>query len=57
MVFVRKSLRFDIRRSNFVVALEYLRSLFEKQESPVQETCILTLCHLAEYAFLFICDL
>lgn len=50
MVFVRKTLRSDIRRSNFVVALEYLRTLFEKHESPVQETCILTLCQLAEYA-------
>ncbi|KAK2760373.1 serine/threonine-protein kinase M1 [Arachnomyces sp. PD_36] len=48
MVFVRKTLPTDIRRSNFVVALEYLRSLFEKHESPVQETCVITLCHLAE---------
>ncbi|KAH2932960.1 hypothetical protein KXW45_005312 [Aspergillus fumigatus] len=48
--FVRKDINADTRRSNFVVILEWLRSLSEKQELPLHETCILTLCHIAEYA-------
>ncbi|KAH3484880.1 hypothetical protein KXW98_005867 [Aspergillus fumigatus] len=46
--FVRKDINADTRRSNFVVILEWLRSLSEKQELPLHETCILTLCHIAE---------
>ncbi|KAF7116577.1 hypothetical protein CNMCM5793_005058 [Aspergillus hiratsukae] len=46
--FVRKDINAETRRSNFVVILEWLRSLSEKQELPLHETCILTLCHIAE---------
>ncbi|KAF7183700.1 hypothetical protein CNMCM7691_004050 [Aspergillus felis] len=48
MSFVRKDINAETRRSNFVVILEWLRSLSEKQELPLHETCILTLCHIAE---------
>ncbi|KAM0088094.1 serine/threonine-protein kinase M1 [Aspergillus fumigatus] len=53
--FCLHSLRSSIRElrivtGNFVVILEWLRSLSEKQELPLHETCILTLCHIAEYA-------
>jgi serine/threonine-protein kinase ATR len=48
--FVRKDINGETRRSNFVVILDWLRSLSEKQELPLHETCILTLCHIAEYA-------
>ncbi|GIK07921.1 serine/threonine-protein kinase M1 [Aspergillus viridinutans] len=46
--FVRKDINAETRRSNFVVILEWLRSLSEKQELPLHETCILSLCHIAE---------
>ncbi|KAF7586889.1 serine/threonine-protein kinase M1 [Aspergillus hancockii] len=44
---VTGSLDNETRRSNFVVILEWLKSLSDKQESPLHETCILTLCRLA----------
>ncbi|KAL4888524.1 UVSB PI-3 kinase [Aspergillus ambiguus] len=48
VAFVRKSLDHETRRRNFVVILECLENLSAKQEAPLQETCILTLCHLAK---------
>lgn len=47
--FIRKNLDPEIRRSNFVVILEWLRNLSEKHETSFHETCILTLCRLARY--------
>lgn len=47
--FIRRNLNPDIRRSNFVVILEWLRNLSEKHEASLHETCILTLCRLARY--------
>lgn len=47
--FIRRDLNPDIRRSNFVVILEWLRNLSEKHETSLHETCILTLCRLARY--------
>ncbi|CAG8239237.1 unnamed protein product [Penicillium salamii] len=37
----------DIRRANFVVVLEWLRNLSGKDDTPLQEACIMTLCGLA----------
>lgn len=51
VAFVRKSLDPDIRRSNFVVILEWLKSLSEKKEMPLHETCILMLCRLARCVY------
>ncbi|KAJ0422527.1 hypothetical protein BJY00DRAFT_69114 [Aspergillus carlsbadensis] len=48
--FVRKSLDHETRRSNFVVILEWLRSLSEKQEMALHETCIMSLCRLAKFS-------
>lgn len=49
VAFVRKDLDPDIRRSNFVVILEWLKNLSEKQEMPLDETCVLMLCRIARY--------
>ncbi|KAK2852165.1 hypothetical protein FQN49_005303, partial [Arthroderma sp. PD_2] len=38
----------EIRRNNFVVALEYLHKIFEKNELFMQETCIMALRRVAE---------
>ena len=46
--FVRRSLDSELRRRNFVMILEYLKNLSEKKENPIQETCIIILCKLAE---------
>ncbi|KAI9373995.1 hypothetical protein BJX61DRAFT_532757 [Aspergillus egyptiacus] len=46
--FVRKNLEHERRRSNFVIILEWLKSLSEKQETALHETCIMSLCRLAE---------
>ncbi|KAJ5108762.1 hypothetical protein N7456_005437 [Penicillium angulare] len=48
VAFVRSSLQPDIRRANFVTILEWLRSLSEKNEMPLHEACVLTLCCLAK---------
>ncbi|GKZ39773.1 serine/threonine-protein kinase M1 [Aspergillus brasiliensis] len=48
--FVRKDLHHETRRSNFIVILDWLQNLSEKQETPLHETCILTLCHLAQFS-------
>lgn len=49
VAFVRKGLDTEIRRSNFLIILEWLKNLSEKKETPLHETCILTLCRLAKY--------
>jgi serine/threonine-protein kinase ATR len=49
VAFVRPNLQPDVRRANFVVVLEWLRNLSEKDDMPLQEACILTLCRLARY--------
>lgn len=46
--FVRRNLDHETRRSNFIVILDWLQNLSQKQETPLHETCILTLCHLAQ---------
>ncbi|KAL4956177.1 hypothetical protein BDW69DRAFT_181790 [Aspergillus filifer] len=48
--FVRESLAHDSRRRNFVVILDWLRSLSEKEESALHETCIMSLCRLARFS-------
>jgi hypothetical protein len=47
VAFVRSNLPTDIRRANFVVVLEWLKNLSGKDDMPLQEACILTLCGLA----------
>ncbi|KAJ6104203.1 hypothetical protein N7523_010523 [Penicillium sp. IBT 18751x] len=47
VAFVRSNLQPDIRRANFVIVLEWLRNLSEKDDMPLQEACVLTLCQLA----------
>ncbi|KAJ5300562.1 uncharacterized protein N7443_005564 [Penicillium atrosanguineum] len=47
VAFVRSNLQPDIRRANFVIVLEWLKNLSEKDDMPLQETCVLTLCRLA----------
>ncbi|EEP77729.1 hypothetical protein UREG_02578 [Uncinocarpus reesii 1704] len=47
-VFLRGPLETDARRNNFVIALEYLQRLHEKNELSVQETCIMVLGRIAE---------
>ncbi|CEJ55236.1 Putative UVSB PI-3 kinase [Penicillium brasilianum] len=47
VAFVRPTLQPDVRRANFVIVLEWLRNLSEKNDMPLQEACILTLCRLA----------
>lgn len=49
VAFVRKSLDPETRRGNFVIILEWLRNLSEKNEMPLHETCIMALCRLARY--------
>ncbi|SPB42357.1 unnamed protein product [Aspergillus niger] len=48
--FVRRNLDHETRRSNFIVILDWLQNLSQKQETPLHETCILTLCHLAQFS-------
>ncbi|OJJ46333.1 hypothetical protein ASPZODRAFT_66362 [Penicilliopsis zonata CBS 506.65] len=50
IAFVGKSIDREVRRSNFVVALEWLKNLSERNETSLQETCILTLCLLAKFS-------
>ncbi|KAJ5791400.1 uncharacterized protein N7518_008411 [Penicillium psychrosexuale] len=47
VAFVRSNLPTDIRRANFVVVLECLKNLSGKDDMPLQEACIITLCGLA----------
>lgn len=47
--YIREDLDHEVRRTNFVVILEWMRNLSEKHEAPLDETCILTLCRLAKY--------
>lgn len=49
MAFVRPNLPIETRRANFVVVLEWLRNLSGKDDTPLQEACIMTLCGLAMY--------
>lgn len=49
VAFVRPTLQPDVRRANFVIVLEWLRNLSEKNDMPLQEACILTLCRLARF--------
>lgn len=49
VAFVRSNLQPDIRRANFVVVLEWLKNLTEKDDMPLQEACVLTLCRLARF--------
>lgn len=44
---MRPNLPTDIRRANFVVVLEWLKNLSGKDDMPLQEACIITLCRLA----------
>jgi len=46
---VRSNLPAEIRRANFVVVLEWLKNLSDKDDPPLQEACIMTLCGLAMY--------
>ncbi|EFR05531.1 kinase rad3 [Nannizzia gypsea CBS 118893] len=46
--FLRGSRGSDIRCGNFVVALEYLHKIFEKNELYLQETCVMALRQIAE---------
>ena len=47
VAFVRSNLPTDVRRANFVVVLEWLKNLSGKDDMPLQEACIVTLCGLA----------
>ncbi|PGH17548.1 hypothetical protein AJ79_01148 [Helicocarpus griseus UAMH5409] len=46
--FLRTNLGADIRRDNFVMALEYLQKVLEKVDMPMQETSIMALSRVAE---------
>ncbi|KAL4923269.1 protein kinase MEC1 [Aspergillus undulatus] len=48
--FVREGLDYEIRRGNFVIIIDWLRSLSEKQEPALHETCIMSLCRLARFS-------
>lgn len=49
VAFVRSSLPADVRRANFVTVLEWLKNLSDKDDMPLQEACVLTLCRLAKF--------
>lgn len=51
MAFVRSNLTPDIRRANFVIILEWLKGLSDKNDMSLQEACILTLCRLAKCVY------
>lgn len=57
MTFVRPSLLPDLRRANFVIILEWLKGLSDKDDMPLQEACILTLCQLAKCVYVPIISL
>ncbi|KAJ5778568.1 hypothetical protein N7520_001814 [Penicillium odoratum] len=46
--FVRSNQQPDIRRANFVIILEWLKNMSEKNEMPLHEACVLTLSCLAK---------
>ncbi|PGG96942.1 serine/threonine-protein kinase ATR [Blastomyces parvus] len=46
--FLRANLDSDVRRANFVMALEYLQNVLEKVDMPIQETSIMALSRVAE---------
>ncbi|KAJ5708031.1 hypothetical protein N7488_007832 [Penicillium malachiteum] len=48
VAFVRSTLQPDIRRANFVIVLEWLKNLSEKNDMPLHEACVLALCCLAK---------
>ncbi|PYH97770.1 hypothetical protein BO71DRAFT_346316, partial [Aspergillus ellipticus CBS 707.79] len=48
ILFVRKTMDCELRRSNFVVILDWLKNLSDKRETVLHETCIITLCCLAK---------
>ncbi|KAJ5659099.1 hypothetical protein N7507_005550 [Penicillium longicatenatum] len=50
VAFVHPSLQSDVRRANFVVILEWLKNISEKNDVPLQEACVLTLCCLAKFS-------
>ncbi|KAJ5225141.1 hypothetical protein N7468_006366 [Penicillium chermesinum] len=50
VAFVRSSLPSEIRRANFVIVLEWLKNLAEKNDMPLHEACVLTLCQLAKFS-------
>ncbi|KAJ6018089.1 hypothetical protein N7451_001468 [Penicillium sp. IBT 35674x] len=50
VAFVHPSLQPDVRRANFVVVLEWLKNISEKNDIPLQEACVLTLCCLAKFS-------
>lgn len=52
IAFVNKGLDRETRRRNFVVILDWLKGLSDKQETPLHESCILTLCRLAKYDYI-----
>lgn len=54
MAFVGTSIQPEIRRANFVIVLEWLKGLSDRDDVPLQETCILTLCRLAKYVYVII---
>ncbi|KAJ5683180.1 hypothetical protein N7462_006345 [Penicillium macrosclerotiorum] len=47
VAFVRRNFPLEVRRANFVILLEWLKNLAEKDEMPLQETCVLSLSRLA----------
>jgi hypothetical protein len=49
VAFVRSNLPAEIRRANFVTVLEWLKNISDKDDPPLQEACIMTLCGLAMY--------
>ncbi|KAJ6084451.1 hypothetical protein N7486_011251 [Penicillium sp. IBT 16267x] len=50
VAFVHPSLQPDVRRANFIVVLEWLKNISEKNDIPLQEACVLTLCCLAKFS-------
>ncbi|KAJ5935678.1 hypothetical protein N7466_005225 [Penicillium verhagenii] len=50
VAFVHPNLQSDVRRANFVILLESLKSISEKNDIPLHEACVLTLCCLAKFS-------
>jgi serine/threonine-protein kinase ATR len=55
VAFVRSNLQPDIRRANFVIVLEWLKNLSEKDDMSLQEACVMTLCRLARFVHALLC--
>jgi hypothetical protein len=47
-VFLGRALDPDLRRGNFVIVLEYLQRISEKNELALHETCAMALRRIAE---------